>query len=47
MIVGLVGAICSGKRTMAEYLREYHGFTVINILDEFREEIKDMDEKDL
>ncbi|EPE35333.1 Cytidine deaminase-like protein [Glarea lozoyensis ATCC 20868] len=27
MLVGLCGGICSGKRTVAKYLEEHHGFT--------------------
>ena len=37
MIVGLVGAICSGKEALALYLKEQYGFECINLLQLFKE----------
>jgi dephospho-CoA kinase len=43
MIVGLVGPICSGKESLAQYLVENFGFEAINILDLFRERIREIE----
>lgn len=37
MIVGITGAICSGKSVIARYLATRHGFEVINVLTIFKE----------
>ena len=42
MIVGLVGAICSGKEALALYLKEHYGFECINLLALFKERYNDI-----
>jgi len=39
MIIGITGAICSGKRSFAEYLATIYNFTLIDMLELFREEL--------
>jgi dephospho-CoA kinase len=39
MIIGISGAICSGKRTFAEYLAKKYGFDLVDMLDLFRKEL--------
>jgi dephospho-CoA kinase len=41
MIIGITGAICSGKQAFAEYLKEKYGFEVVNLLELFRELLKE------
>ena len=41
MIVGLTGAICSGKDSMADYLVKNHNFQKVNIMDLFRKKIEE------
>ena len=36
MIVGITGAICSGKYSMAFYLTQTHGFEAINVMEIFK-----------
>ena len=43
MIVGLVGPICSGKGSLAQYLVDKYGFEAINILDIFRQRITEIE----
>ena len=42
MIVGLTGPICSGKKTLAKYLADRYNFEIIDILELFREQIKEI-----
>ncbi|PBP15319.1 deoxycytidylate deaminase, partial [Diplocarpon rosae] len=34
MLIGLCGAICSGKQTIADYLVQHHGFTQLHLQQE-------------
>lgn len=36
MIVGITGAICSGKQALAFYLAQTHGFEAINVMEIFK-----------
>ena len=36
MIVGVTGAICCGKYSMALYLMQTHGFEAINVMEIFK-----------
>ena len=36
MIVGITGAICSGKSAFAHYLAQTHGFEAINVMEMFK-----------
>ncbi len=36
MIVGITGAICSGKQALALYLVQTHGFEAINVMEIFK-----------
>ena len=36
MIVGITGAICSGKSAFALYLAQTHGFEAINVMEMFK-----------
>lgn len=36
MIVGITGAICSGKETLTTYLVQTHGFEAINVMEIFK-----------
>ena len=36
MIVGITGAICSGKAALAQYLIQTHGFEAIDIMEFFK-----------
>ncbi len=40
MIIGITGAICSGKHEFAKYLARIYGFDLIDMLDLFRKELK-------
>jgi dephospho-CoA kinase len=40
MIIGITGAICSGKRTFAEFLAKKYGFDLIDMLELFRKELR-------
>ncbi len=35
MIIGLTGPICAGKKTFAEYLKNAHGFHILNLYEYF------------
>lgn len=39
MIIGLTGSVCSGKRSLARYLRKVYGFKVINLLKLFQKQV--------
>jgi dephospho-CoA kinase len=39
MIIGITGAICSGKRAFAEYLVQTYGFEFVDLLELFRIEL--------
>ena len=39
MIIGITGAICSGKRAFAEYLVKTYGFEFVDLLELFRIEL--------
>ena len=45
MIIGITGAICSGKHTFAQYLVDKYGFEVVNLLDLFKHELKKIGKK--
>jgi len=32
MIIGLTGAICSGKEQFAQYLKKKYGFEIVNLM---------------
>ena len=36
MIVGITGAICSGKHAFAQYLVQTHGFEAISVMEIFK-----------
>ena len=36
MIVGITGAICAGKASLALYLAQTHGFEAINVMEIFK-----------
>ena len=36
MIIGITGAICSGKGAFAEYLKEKYGFEIVDLLERFK-----------
>ena len=36
MIVGITGAICSGKAALALYLAQTHGFDAVNVMEIFK-----------
>ena len=40
MIIGITGAICSGKRAFAEYLAAKYGFVLVNLIDLFYIELQ-------
>ena len=40
MIVGITGAICSGKYEMAVYLMQRHGFEAINVMEIFKHRLR-------
>ena len=40
MIVGITGAICSGKYAFAIYLAQTHGFEAINVMEIFKMRLK-------
>ena len=40
MIIGLTGAICSGKTEFAKYLMQTYGFEAINLLETFKMRLK-------
>ena len=39
MIIALLGALCSGKSTVALYLQKEFGFKLVNLLEVFAKEI--------
>ena len=45
MIVGLIGATCSGKATLAQFLVEKYGFEAVDILELFRQKLAEIEVK--
>jgi hypothetical protein len=39
MIIALLGAVCSGKSTVALYLQKEFAFTIVNLLEVFAKEM--------
>ena len=45
MIIGITGAICTGKREFAEYLAKKYGWEFVDLLDLFKRKLKQKGEK--
>lgn len=44
MIIGITGAICSGKKSFADYLVEMYGFDKVDLLELFKMKLKERGE---
>lgn len=42
MIIGIAGTICSGKETFAEYLVKEYSFEAVNIIEIFRQKLRQL-----